>query len=175
MKNVSLFFVVFSFVAITLVFASLEPLPGGWRRSEATLLDQRSLVDKTHTVEKRVNAQITYYEGQDLKNSACYGRNGLPVYNARPTDMIAAMAMSGLDMCYKCIEIKNHKKKVVTIIVKVIDICGGCPPGKNNVDLTKTAFSKLANPIDGRVEIVWRPLPNCPTKGKWPKFEKRKH
>ncbi|CAG8441176.1 13845_t:CDS:1 [Ambispora leptoticha] len=171
MKNFSLFFVAFSFIAITLVFASPEPLPGGWRKSVANLIDERNYFNHT----KRVNAQITYYEGNDLKNSACYGRNGLPVYNAKPTDMIAAMSMSGFEMCYKCIQIKNHKKKVVTVTVKVIDKCAGCPVGGNNVDLTITAFSKLADPVDGRVEIVWRPLPKCPTKGRWPTFEVKKH
>ncbi|CAG8541969.1 3169_t:CDS:1 [Paraglomus brasilianum] len=158
-------FIIFALLALYTIAATANSqvaLPGGWRIGQANLMDD--------TLTKRaVGAQITYYEGPDLKNSACYGRNGLRVYNAKPSDFIGAMWMNKFEMCYQCIEIKNGKVK--TIVVKIIDKCAGCPKGHKNVDLTKGAFSKLANPIDGRVAIMWRPLPNCPTKGAWPTFE----
>ncbi|KAG9285743.1 hypothetical protein G9A89_003422 [Geosiphon pyriformis] len=179
MKSSTIFIVLIAFFAsLTLIVASPEPLPDGWRYASANLLDERNFIPETNStlnnIDKRdVNAQITFYQDNDLKNAACYGRNGLRVYNAKNTDMIAAMAMDGLEMCYKCVEIKNHVKSVKTIVVKVIDICGGCP-NKQNIDLTRSAFSKLAQLDQGRVNIVWRPKPRCPTKGAWPRFEQNK-
>lgn len=119
---------------------------------------------------KPVDAQITFYDGESLKNSACYGNFGLRNYDANENDMIAAMHMKEFELCYECIEIRNpaNNKK---IIVKVIDKCADCPPGGNNVDLTPFAFKQLADLILGRVEIEWRPLNKCPNKGRWPIFE----
>ncbi|CAG8500900.1 8805_t:CDS:1 [Paraglomus occultum] len=142
-------------------------LPGGWRIGQATLMQN----DASDLAKRDFGAQITWYDGNDLKNSACYGRNGLKVYNAKPSDFIGAMSMRNFEMCYKCIQIKNGRSSVKTIIVKIIDLCAGCDPKKKNVDLTPGAFRKLANLDDGRVEIVWRPLPNCPKTGAWPTFE----
>uniref|UniRef100_A0A1D1YVN6 Putative EG45-like domain containing protein 1 n=1 Tax=Anthurium amnicola TaxID=1678845 RepID=A0A1D1YVN6_9ARAE len=169
-------FIIFALLVLYTIAATANSpledlaLPGGWRIGQATVMDH-SLGGLT---ERANGAEITFYEGADLKNSACYGRNGLRVYNAKPSDFIGAMSMSKFEMCYQCLEIKNGKSKVKTIIVKIIDKCAGCPKNKKNVDLTKGAFSKLANPVDGRVAIMWRPLPNCPSKGAWPTFEKSK-
>jgi len=145
-------------------------LPGGWRIGQATLMDN----DLTGLAKRdnKYNAQVTWYDGQDLNNAACYGSSGVQVYNAKPTDFIGAMWMRNLEMCYQCLEIKNGKAKVESIIVKIVDKCAGCPPDGKNVDLTQTAFQKLASLDDGRIEIVWRPLPNCPKTGAWPTFEK---
>jgi hypothetical protein len=145
-------------------------LAGGWRIGQATLMQE----DVSDLAKRANSAQITWYTGNDLKNSACYGRNGLKVYNARPSDLIGAMWMQNFEMCYQCVQIKNGKSSVKTIIVKIIDKCAGCPPHHKNIDLTPGAFKKLANPDAGRVEIVWRPLPNCPKTGPWPTFEKSK-
>jgi len=138
----------------------------GWHTAEATVMD--------YSLAKRQNAaEITYYEGEDLKNAACYGRNGLKPFNAKPSDFIAAMWMRNLEFCYQCIEVRSGKKKVKTITVKVIDKCAGCPTGKKNVDLTRTAFEKLAPLSEGRVAIQWRPIPKCPQKGAWPTYESK--
>jgi hypothetical protein len=119
---------------------------------------------------KPIDAQITFYDGESLKNSACYGNFGVRSYNANENDMIAAMHMNEFEMCYKCLEIRNPANDN-KIIVKVIDKCAGCPPGANNVDLTPLAFGKLADHNLGRVDIEWRPLDKCPDKGRWPIFE----
>ncbi|CAG8438945.1 18945_t:CDS:2 [Rhizophagus irregularis] len=119
---------------------------------------------------KPVDAQITFYSGDSLKNSACYGNNGLRNYDANENDMIAAMHMNELELCFDCIEIRNPANNK-NIIVKVIDKCAGCPPDGNNVDLTPFAFKQLADIILGRVNIEWRPLNKCPDKGRWPIFE----
>jgi len=168
-------FIIFALLALYTIAATANSpfesvaLPGGWQIGQATLMDHTlgGLTERGN-----IPAEITYYEGADLKNSACYGRNGLTVYNARPSDFIGAMWMNRFEMCYQCLEIKNGRSNVKTIIVKVIDKCAGCPPHGKNVDLTKGAFSKLASPNDGRVNIMWRPLSNCPSRGAWPKYEK---
>jgi len=172
MKNFTLFLTFLLVVAVSMTFASPEPSP--WNDATATLMkreDYATESDSSH--QKRTNAQITFYGGEDLKHAACYGRSGMKVYNAKPSDMIGAMFMKGLESCYKCLEIRNGKAKVKTIIVKIIDKCAGCPKGAKNVDLTLGAFKKLAKPIDGRVAIQWRGLPSCPKTGTWPTYEVR--
>ncbi|RIB21935.1 expansin module family protein, partial [Gigaspora rosea] len=100
----------------------------------------------------------TFYEGDVLKNAFCYGNGKLPSYNAKPSDMIGAMKMSGTSMCYKCVEIKCGSK---SIIVKIIDACPTCG-SSDDIDLTKQAFSELAPPVKGIVSINWRLLKSCP-------------
>src|SRR6266496_3159507 len=53
-------------------------------------------------------AKITFYEDDQLENAACYGRDGMPDYNAKPSDMIAA---TGKNMCYQCLQITNPRNK----------------------------------------------------------------
>lgn len=153
-----------SFIAFVLcaIFAaaivSAENLESRWHYSTAGVRNSRRGL---------VKAQITYYNGEDLKGSACYGRNGLPPYDAKDSDFIAAMYMDDFEHCYECLKICRDSKCVV---VKVIDECGGCPPDAQNVDLTESAFKKLATLEEGRVKIKYRPI-KCPAKGRWPKFE----
>lgn len=165
-----LIFALFAIFTIAVTANADIALPGGWKIGQATLMQN----DVSDLAKRGNNAQITWYSGNDLKNSACYGRNGLRVYNARPSDLIGAMWMNNFEMCYQCVQIKNGKSSVKTIIVKIIDKCAGCPPHGKNIDLTPGAFQHLANPDAGRVEIVWRPLPNCPKSGPWPAFETSK-
>ncbi|CAI2163004.1 14537_t:CDS:1 [Funneliformis geosporum] len=134
--------------------------------------EDRNEKDKKHKHRNKfINSQMTFYEGSALKNSACYGRDGLRAYDANENDMIAATFMNQLEMCFKCIEVRNPANDKSSIVVKIIDKCADCPPESDNIDLTPTAFKKLANLDLGRVEIEWRPLKNCPSKGRWPKFE----
>ncbi|CAG8744307.1 4050_t:CDS:2, partial [Gigaspora margarita] len=97
-------------------------------------------------------------KGDVLKNAFCYGNGHLPSYNAKPSDMIGAMKMSGTSMCYKCVEIRCGSK---SIIVKIIDACPTCG-SSNDIDLTKSAFRELAPPVKGIVTINWRLLKSCP-------------
>ncbi len=62
----------------------------------------------------------------------------------------------GSNACGACLEVTGYLGKT---IVKVVDRCPECKPG--DVDLTQQAFSKVANPIDGRVPITWKFVP-CP-------------
>ncbi|RIB15007.1 expansin module family protein, partial [Gigaspora rosea] len=100
----------------------------------------------------------TYYEADQLQNAACYGRDGLKPYNAKPSDSIAAIPMTNFDFCFQCAEVKNVATGK-SIIVKFIDKCAGCDPGC--IDLTKSAFSQLADPSCGVINIAWRTA-TCP-------------
>ena len=46
-----------------------------------------------------------------------------------------------------------------TVVVRIIDKCPGCDAG--DLDLSETAFSKIANKSAGRVKITWR-FVECP-------------
>lgn len=52
--------------------------------------------------------------------------------------------------CGRCVEVTGPKG---TTVVRIVDKCPGCDRG--DLDLSKTAFSKIANLSDGRVEIAW--------------------
>jgi rare lipoprotein A (peptidoglycan hydrolase) len=57
-------------------------------------------------------------------------------------------------MCGKCIEVKGPKGSVV---VKVLDKCPECKKGA--VDLSKSAFEKIADVSAGRVPSSWVEVP----------------
>ncbi|GBB91348.1 hypothetical protein RclHR1_01860002 [Rhizophagus clarus] len=121
-------------------------------------------------VKKRdVNSLITFYEDDQLNNAACYGRDGLPNYNAKPSDRIGAILNDG--MCYQCVKITNPENSK-SVVVKIIDKCAGCK--KNQIDLTKSSFASIANPDDGIVKVTWKGV-SCPSSGRFPTFEKKKN
>ncbi|KAL9549979.1 hypothetical protein MBANPS3_004947 [Mucor bainieri] len=113
----------------------------------------------TDLLEKR-GGRGTWYSGSDLKNAACYDRNGLPAYSATIHSMIGAMAMKKFENCYKCMKITNNKNKKKSVVVKIVDKCAGCKVGKA-IDLTPAAFQKLATLNDGVVDISWKTV-SCP-------------
>ncbi|KAG1447389.1 hypothetical protein G6F56_009278 [Rhizopus delemar] len=113
----------------------------------------------------------TWYSGSDLKNAACYDRNGLPSYSATIYSMIGAMAMKKFEYCYKCMKITNTKNKKKTVTVKIVDKCAGCTVGKA-IDLTPAAFKKLADLDVGVVTISWKSI-TCPSSIK-PKYGPKK-
>ncbi|KAI7879165.1 hypothetical protein K492DRAFT_131702, partial [Lichtheimia hyalospora FSU 10163] len=104
------------------------------------------------------------YTGEDLKNAACYGRDGLDPFHAKNTDMIGAMAMKDLEECYKCVQISNKKNKHLSVIVRIVDKCAACDM-ETHIDLTPAAFKYVAPKGDldlGVVDIVYKPLKKCP-------------
>ncbi|CAG8565303.1 1623_t:CDS:1 [Acaulospora morrowiae] len=172
MKSAIFLFALYAFFAATLYATPVEILSSSKKESDGWYYAGASLDNTTdNSIIKRassVNAQSTFYTGEDLKGSACYGRNGLPQYNAKDSDFIAAMRMKNFEHCFRCLRVERGSRHV---IVKVIDKCGGCP-NSENVDLTKSAFKKLGSLDEGRINIRWRPI-NCPKKGEWPVFEER--
>ncbi|CAO3614103.1 unnamed protein product [Cunninghamella echinulata] len=147
---VSCILVLFSVVANARV-------PGITRSGTATMMKYGT--EDAH-IRKRYRG--TWYSGNDLKNAACYGRSGLPVFSARVTDMIGAMSMRNFEYCYKCTKITN-KKTGKSIVVKIVDKCAACTPRKD-IDLTPTAFRKLNhdNIEDGVLDIDWKVV-ECPS------------
>ncbi|KAK9693236.1 hypothetical protein K7432_014010 [Basidiobolus ranarum] len=82
--------------------------------------------------------------------------------SSRTTDMIAALSRfqfgqgSGKDtdqasMCGKCVKVQGPKGSVV---VRIQDLCAPCRSG--DIDLTPSAFKKIANLNDGRVKVTWK-------------------
>lgn len=104
------------------------------------------------------------YHGQDLRNAACYDRNGLAPFHAGVDDMIGAMAMHGFEECYKCMQITNNRKKNLKIVVRIVDKCAACKV-KTAIDLTPAAFSLLSpggNLDVGVLDISYKAI-KCPS------------
>lgn len=62
--------------------------------------------------------------------------------------------------CGSYLDVTGPKGKVR---VKVFDSCPECTPGW--LDLSRTAFAKIANPSQGIVPITYKAVPNAPTPG----------
>lgn len=109
------------------------------------------------------------YSGRDLKNAACYGRDGLDPFHATVDDMIGAMAMHDFEQCYKCMQITNNRKKHLKIVVSIVDKCAACKVG-TAIDLTPAAFELLSPGGDlnvGVLDISFKPV-KCPRNGLLP-------
>jgi len=58
--------------------------------------------------------------------------------------------------CGRCVAVTGPRG---TVTVRIVDKCPGCDEG--DLDLSQTAFSKIAKLSDGRVKITWHFVP-CP-------------
>lgn len=80
--------------------------------------------------------------------------DGNCMFGPSPNDlMVCAMnntEYAGASVCGASIHIKGPKGEVT---VRIVDRCPECPVG--NVDLSKQAFMKIADTIQGRVNITW--------------------
>ncbi|OCB87538.1 hypothetical protein A7U60_g5443 [Sanghuangporus baumii] len=98
--------------------------------------------------------EITWYTGHDLLNPSCWSNT-----DWAPTDDSFACALT-LDgwlsqpKCFKFLELCNGPSKCV--FVRKVDSCAGCAPGSKHVDLTKGAFSQLADPNEGVLNVMMR-------------------
>lgn len=93
--------------------------------------------------------EATWYDADGT--GAC----GLPTSNA---DDVAAIndEQYSKEVCGKCAAVTGPNG---TVVVKILDRCPGCDRG--DIDLSQTAFAKIAKLSDGRVKISWRFVP-CP-------------
>ncbi|KAI7905307.1 uncharacterized protein BX663DRAFT_541493 [Cokeromyces recurvatus] len=117
--------------------------------------------------------KVTWYNGYDLKEAACFSRNGLPRFDAGVNDMIGAMAMHNFEQCNKCMQITNNRQKSKKIVVQIVDKCAACKIGKW-IDLTPGAFKKLSEDGDldvGVLDISYKPV-KCPEGGVFDKLAK---
>lgn len=116
--------------------------------------DLGSTVDDLKGTGKPEDVIITWYTGQDLKNPSCW-----PHSKWAPTDesFACAVTLEGWDSkpdCFKFLELCNGSSKC--IFVRVIDTCAGCKKGSKHVDLTKAAFSQLADLETGKLTVQMR-------------------
>lgn len=95
------------------------------------------------------SGEATYYDADGT--GAC----GSPTSNA---SLVAAMngVQYSKAVCGKCAEVKGP---LGSVVVKILDKCPGCSEG--DLDLSETAFVKIAKKIDGRVKITWHYV-TCP-------------
>lgn len=84
-------------------------------------------------------------------------------YDKSPEDMdVAAMnapQFAGSAVCGACAEVQGPKG---TVRVRIVDSCPECAAG--HLDLSREAFAKIANMVDGRVQTQWR-LVTCAVAG----------
>ncbi|KAI1314526.1 hypothetical protein EDD11_002042 [Mortierella claussenii] len=127
---------------------------------------------------KKMSGKSTWFNGHDLKATACYGDlMGNSHVNAGDSWHIAAVHMASYKngenaACFECAKITANRRSV---IVRIIDDCAACAP--NQIDLTASAFKLLAPLSQGVVKTTYE-FVRCPQRGnlKWPKSPSpRKH
>lgn len=101
------------------------------------------------------SGEATFYASADGSGACCFP--------ATPLDlMIGAMNYADYDgsyACGSCVELTGPNG---TIDIRIVDECPECLPG--DIDLSPTAFEKIARLDDGRVPITWHVIP-CPVTG----------
>jgi expansin len=104
--------------------------------------------------------------GQDVAGIATYydaTGAGACSFDATPSDLdVAAMnapQYGDSSVCGECVSIDGPKGKVT---VRVVDKCPECLTG--HLDLSESAFAKIADVSAGRVPITWRVV-SCPVSG----------
>lgn len=97
----------------------------------------------------------TYYDFANGDGACSFGPS--------PDDLdVAAMnaeQRSGSGVCGACATVSGPKGNVV---VRVVDLCPECKKG--HLDLSPQAFGKIADLVQGRVDITWR-LQACAVSG----------
>jgi hypothetical protein len=138
-----------------LAVRGVEPVASHIKRSGAARLAKRGF-----------RAIITWYTGHDLLNPSCVSHSGW-----HPTDnsLASALTINWPGSKPKCgdfikVRAKNSNK---SIIVRVVDSCGGCASGSAHVDLTLRAFKALYNVNVGLVTGLQASIVSSPVKGKW--------
>jgi hypothetical protein len=95
------------------------------------------------------SGEATYYDAEGL--GAC----GVPF----PSDYLVAAINDeqySKANCGRCVAVTGPKG---TVVVRILDKCPGCDSG--DLDLSVTAFSKIADKSAGRVKISWH-FVECP-------------
>ncbi|GBE79566.1 predicted protein [Sparassis crispa] len=101
---------------------------------------------------------ITWYTGKDLLNPSCWEK---PTWHPTDDSFACALTLEGWTdrpACFKFLELCNTPKKCV--FVRVVDSCAGCAPGSKHVDLTKSAFTQLADLGEGVLTVQMRSATN---------------
>ena len=105
--------------------------------------------DAGTTTAEDVQGKATYYDA-----------NGTGACGFKASTDFYVVAMNGTDYdsdrCGTCIDVTGPKGSVV---VRITDKCPGC--GAGGLDLSITAFTKIADKSDGRADVSWHPV-DCP-------------
>ncbi|HEX8822815.1 MAG TPA: expansin EXLX1 family cellulose-binding protein [Archangium sp.] len=97
---------------------------------------------------------ITFYDANGTGNCSFDATNDLDVAAIIKTEY------QGSAVCGACAEIQGPTS---TLRVRIVDSCPDCTtPG--HLDLSRSAFAKLADPLLGRVKVKWR-FVTCPVTG----------
>ncbi|GAA5934543.1 RlpA-like double-psi beta-barrel domain-containing protein [Sporobolomyces koalae] len=110
-------------------------------QSSSTNGIQRSLVKLASSIPK-ISAAITWYTGADLLRPYCADKSG---WTPKDSSLIAAVTLDwgkGRPACGSFLQLKSPKNNK-SVIVRLVDMCGGCAPGIPHVDLSKAAFQQL--------------------------------
>jgi expansin (peptidoglycan-binding protein) len=101
------------------------------------------------------NGLITFYDANGAGNCS---------FQPSPENLdVAAMNIGQYEnsaVCGSCVEIEGPKGN---LRVRIVDSCPDCPT-RGHLDLSREAFAKIANPIDGRVNVRWR-MVTCDVQG----------
>ncbi|GAA5879109.1 hypothetical protein JCM16303_001301 [Sporobolomyces ruberrimus] len=109
----------------------------------------KSLVKLANSI-PRFSAFITWYTGVDLQKPYCADRSG---WTPKDSALIAAFTLDygkGKPACGSFLQLKSPSNNK-SVIVRLVDMCGGCKPGIAHVDLSKAAFQKLFSLDVGKV------------------------
>uniref|UniRef100_A0A0S1MK23 Secreted protein n=1 Tax=Phakopsora pachyrhizi TaxID=170000 RepID=A0A0S1MK23_PHAPC len=145
--------------------------PSSW--SEASQMIKRDIPQFVGRHYKRaksaMSVKITWYTGHDLLNPACVqgGSGWAPVDKS----MAAAVTIEwpGKPKCGKFVRIQKKEDPSVSVVVRVVDSCGGCRPYSQHIDLTIGAFKKLYAQEVGQVEGLRARIVKAPVGHKWTK------
>ncbi|MEM8533277.1 MAG: expansin EXLX1 family cellulose-binding protein [Chloroflexota bacterium] len=86
-----------------------------------------------------------------------YGATGAGNCSFDPTSdnlMVAAMNETDYGNAELCGAFVEATGPQGTVVVRIVDRCPECQPG--DIDFSRGAFERIANPVDGRVPISWR-------------------
>lgn len=126
---------------------------------DATGRDQTGTADQSASLDGAspfppVNGKATFYAADGSGNCS---------FPASPQDlMVVALNTpdyNGAQSCGGCLLVQGPKGSVT---VRVVDRCPGCAQG--HIDLSQQAFAKIADPIQGVVQVTWRFVP-CTVQG----------
>lgn len=114
---------------------------------------QQAPARKLPQIGDSIRGEATHYNA-DGSGACSYARSDDFMVAAINTPQFAGSSACGL-----CAEVSGPKGKVQ---VRIVDLCPGC--GEGDLDLSMTAFGKIAERSAGRVPITWVPVP-CETRG----------
>ncbi|KAF7313708.1 DPBB-1 domain-containing protein [Mycena chlorophos] len=101
-------------------------------------------------------AVATWYTGNDLKNPSCWANTPWT-----PTDksFVCATTLVGWEArpkCFQFVEMCPRNTPTKCTFARVVDSCAGCKTGQSHIDLTKAAFTQMADLNEGIIDIHYR-------------------